>query len=150
MKLGEILGDGGVCLDFQSRDNWEAISKLLSHLIEAGSDFFLMPSQYEPCGLNQMYSLCYGSIPIVRATGGLRDTVENYDQVTGAGTGFVFNELTPRSIYDTVGWACSTWYDRPEHIRMLRQAGMARRFTWDSAAEAYIALYRKAMAKRRG
>lgn len=122
----------------------------LAHVIEGGSDFFLMPSQYEPCGLNQMYSLGYGSIPIVRATGGLRDTVENYNEVTGEGTGFVFTDLSPRSIYDSVGWACSTWYDRPEHIEKLRQNGMAKRFTWDQSAKDYISLYRKAIAKRRG
>ena len=65
----------------------------LSHLIEAGSDFFLMPSLYEPCGLNQMYSLKYGTLPIVRATGGLHDSVENYNEATGAGTGFKFWEI---------------------------------------------------------
>ena len=88
----------------------------LAHLIEAGADFFLMPSVYEPCGLSQMYSLRYGTLPIVRRTGGLADTVENYDQETGGGTGFVFDLLTPRAIYDTVGWAVWAWYNRPEHI----------------------------------
>ncbi|MCL2472417.1 MAG: glycogen synthase, partial [Treponema sp.] len=80
-------------------------SEEMSHLIEAGSDFFLMPSRYEPSGLNQMYSLIYGTIPIVRNTGGLADTVDNYDQDTGDGTGFMFDDLTPQAIYNTVGWA---------------------------------------------
>ena len=77
----------------------------LAHLIEAGADFFLMPSRYEPCGLNQMYSLRYGTLPIVHRTGGLADTVENYNQDSGTGTGFAFDNLAPRAIYDTVGWA---------------------------------------------
>ncbi|MDR1278568.1 MAG: glycogen synthase, partial [Treponema sp.] len=87
-----------------------------SHLIEAGSDFFLMPSHYEPCGLNQMYSLSYGTLPIVRNTGGLADTVEKYDQDTGTGTGFLFDDLTPQAIYNTVGWAVWAWYNRREQI----------------------------------
>ena len=74
----------------------------LAHMIEAGSDFFLMPSRYEPCGLNQIYSLSYGTLPIVRATGGLADTVKNYEQESGAGTGFVFNDLRPDVIYDVM------------------------------------------------
>ncbi len=121
----------------------------LAHLIEGGSDFFLMPSKYEPCGLNQMYSLCYGTIPLVRNTGGLGDSVENYNEADCSGTGFVFDLLTPRSIYDTVGWACSTWYDRPKDIVKLRKAGMAKRFSWDRSADEYLKLYQKAMDKRR-
>src|SRR5439155_13608333 len=93
----------------------------LSHRIEAGSDFFLMPSLYEPCGLNQMYSLRYGTLPIVRATGGLEDTVVNYNETTGEGTGFKFLQPTPLALRNTVGWAVSTWFDRPKHIVQLRQ-----------------------------
>ncbi len=100
----------------------------LSHWIEAGSDFFLMPSLYEPCGLNQIYSLKYGTLPLVRATGGLDDTVENYNEGDGSGTGFKFWEPTPQALYNTIGWAVSTWYDRPHHISKLRQAAMAREF----------------------
>src|SRR5205814_9623404 len=88
----------------------------LAHWIEAGADFFLMPSRYEPCGLSQIYSLKYGTLPIVRATGGLNDTVQQYDEATGNGTGFKFFDATVRAIYDTVGWAVSTYYDRPQHI----------------------------------
>ncbi len=119
----------------------------LSHLIEAGSDFFIMPSKYEPCGLNQMYSLLYGTLPIVRATGGLADTVQNYNQETGDGTGFVLQDLTPRSIYDTVGWAVYAWYNRREHIEAMKVRGMKQKFGWDESAKAYEDVYRRALSK---
>jgi starch synthase len=118
----------------------------LAHLIEAGSDFFLMPSIYEPCGLNQMYSSLYGSVPVVRATGGLDDTVENYDERAGTGTGFKFWEISDRALYFTIGWAVSTWYDRPKHYQALRQQGMARDFTWDASAREYEKVYAHAQA----
>ncbi|MDR0449651.1 MAG: glycogen synthase, partial [Treponema sp.] len=95
----------------------------LSHLVEAGSDFFLMPSRYEPCGLNQMYSLVYGTPPIVRNTGGLADTVENFNQETGTGTGFMFDDLNPSAIYNTVGWAVWAWYNRRPQIEEMRIRG---------------------------
>jgi len=122
----------------------------LAHLIEGGGDFFLMPSRFEPCGLNQIYSLRYGTLPIVRAIGGLEDTVEQYDEATGAGTGFKFNTLSPAAIHDTVGWAVSTWYDRPTHIAAMRQAAMARDFSWEASARAYVALYERAVALKAG
>jgi starch synthase len=116
-------------------------SEELSHLIEAGSDFFLMPSRYEPCGLNQMYSLAYGTLPIVRNTGGLADTVENFNQETGEGTGFIFNDLTPNAIYNTVGWAVWAWYNRREFIEAMRLRGMAQNFSWEKSAKKYLAIY---------
>ncbi len=121
----------------------------LAHLIMAGSDFFLMPSRYEPCGLSQMYALRYGTLPIVRRTGGLADTVDNYDQTTGEGTGFVFDDLTPSAIYDTVGWALWSWHHRPEHLTAMRRRAMKRRFSWADSAQRYIALYREAIDRRR-
>jgi starch synthase len=127
-----------------------AFDNRLAHLVEAGSDFFLMPSRYEPCGLNQMYSLRYGTLPIVRRTGGLADTVENYDETTGAGTGFVFDELTPSAIADTVGWALWTWYNRPKHIRAMRTRAMKKRFSWEDSAERYRELYQWALDRRQG
>jgi starch synthase len=118
----------------------------LAHLVEAGSDFFLMPSRYEPCGLNQMYSLRYGTLPIAHRTGGLSDTIENYSQETGAGTGFMFDNLTPRSIYDTVGWATWAWYNRRDHIAAMRERAMDRRFSWERSAAEYAKLYERALS----
>ncbi|HZV81902.1 MAG TPA: glycosyltransferase, partial [Geobacteraceae bacterium] len=122
----------------------------LSHRIEAGADFFLMPSAFEPCGLNQMYSLRYGTIPIVRAVGGLEDSVDNFDEVLLTGTGFKFRDLTAGALFDTVGWALHTWYNRRDAIDKLRQSAMSARFTWESAAEKYDHLYRMAVKRRSG
>ena len=121
----------------------------LSHLIEAGSDFFMMPSRYEPCGLNQMYSLMYGTLPIVRKTGGLADTVENYNEATGAGTGFMLENLTPESVFDTAGWAVYAWYNKREHIEKMKVRAMKQKFGWDVSAKKYAEVYEKALAKIR-
>jgi len=123
-------------------------SNELSHWIEAGTDFFLMPSLYEPCGLNQMYSLKYGTLPIVRATGGLNDTIENYNEQTGEGTGFKFILPTSSALYDTMGWAVSTWFDRPQHIQQLRKQAMNREFSWEDAAQKYLHVYQHAFERR--
>ncbi|MDR2194187.1 MAG: glycogen synthase [Treponema sp.] len=125
-------------------------SEYASHLIEAGSDFFLMPSRYEPSGLNQMYSLAYGTLPIVRNTGGLADTVENFNQNTGEGTGFMFDQLNPRSIYDTVGWANWAYYNRPDQIDKMRIRGMKLNFSWEKSAQQYVSMYEQAAAKHAG
>jgi starch synthase len=119
----------------------------LSHLIEAGSDFFLMPSKYEPCGLNQMYSMLYGTLPIVRNTGGLADTVEQYDEKTGEGTGFLFDSLTPSSIYNTVGWAVWAFYNKKEHIGKMQKKGMKKDFSWDKSAINYVDIYSDALMR---
>jgi starch synthase len=140
-RLGEAMPNLAVRIAFHEG---------LAHRIEGGSDFFLMPSRYEPCGLNQLYSLRYGTLPIVRRTGGLADTVEQYDEATGEGTGFLFDALTPRAVYDTVGWAVSTWYDRPHHIRAMRERAMGRHFGWEESAVRYLRLYREAIARRTG
>jgi len=129
---------------------WIGFDNGLAHRIEAGGDFFLMPSRFEPCGLNQMYSLRYGTLPIVRATGGLVDTVQNYDQSNGGGTGFMFQDLNPDALANTIGWAVSTWFDRPEHIAGMRKRAMAQDFSWDRAAVAYRDLYLRAYERRRG
>jgi starch synthase len=123
-------------------------SEQLSHLIEGGSDFFLMPSRYEPCGLNQLYSLAYGTPPIVRNTGGLADTVENFDQKTGTGTGFMFDDLTPAAIYNTVGWAVWAYYNRREQVEAMRAAGMKTNFSWEKSAKKYQELYEGALGLR--
>ncbi|MBN2576815.1 MAG: glycogen synthase GlgA [Deltaproteobacteria bacterium] len=127
-----------------------AFDEGLAHRIEAGSDFLLMPSRYEPCGLTQMYSQRYGTLPIVRGTGGLLDTVSNYNQANGEGTGFIFWDLTPGALADTVGWALSTYHDRPEHILAMRKRAMEQDFSWDRAAVAHEHLYREAYRIRRG
>lgn len=114
----------------------------LAHWIEAASDMYLMPSRYEPCGLNQMYSLRYGSIPIVRRTGGLADTVRPFDSATGEGTGFLFDEFTPEALYQAVGRALAVWRDEPAWRRLMQNA-MAEDFSWERQVEIYIALYRK-------
>jgi starch synthase len=119
----------------------------LAHKIEGGCDFFLMPSRYEPCGLNQIYSLAYGTLPIVRATGGLADTVENYDQEKGEGTGFVFNDLYPDVLYNVMKWVTETWYERRPHIRKMRKKAMATHFSWTMAAEAYEKVYQEGANK---
>jgi len=129
---------------------WLKFDNGRAHRIEAGSDFFLMPSRFEPCGLNQMYSLRYGTLPVVRATGGLVDTVQNYDEATAGGTGFMFTDLNPESLANTVGWAVSTWFDRPKHIEAMKQRAMAQDFSWDRAAVQYRDLYLRAYQKRRG
>jgi starch synthase len=122
----------------------------VAHWIEAGADFFIMPSLYEPCGLNQMYSLKYGTLPIVRATGGLDDSVQQYDETSGAGTGFKFYEPSARAIYYAVGWAVSTYFDRQQHIRQLIQSAMAQNFSWERSAQEYLAAYDRAIANKRG
>jgi len=122
----------------------------LAHQIEGGCDFFLMPSAFEPCGLNQMYSLRYGTIPIVRATGGLDDSVQNLDAGTRTGTGFKFWNLNAGALFDTVGWAVHTWYHDPAMIDTMRQNAMAQRFTWEEAAGKYEKLYQRAVQMRLG
>jgi starch synthase len=121
----------------------------LAHLIEAGSDFFLMPSIFEPCGLNQIYSLRYGTIPIVRATGGLNDTIENYNQDTGAGTGFKFWEPSGKAIYHTVSWAIDTYRNRKPHFKKLIKKAMEQNFSWEKSAVEYLQLYQRAIIKKR-
>ncbi len=125
-------------------------SEELAHLIEAGADFFLMPSLYEPCGLNQMYSLRYGTLPVVRATGGLADTVVDYDPEAGSGTGFVFREPVPGAAGAAIDRALQAWYRRPSHVARMRRAGMALRFPWSDAARCYAAVYEAAIEAHRG
>ncbi len=123
-------------------------SEELAHWIVAGSDFFLMPSYFEPCGLNQIYAQRYGTLPIVRATGGLDDTVRQYDEATGAGTGFKFDQPSARAVYDAVGWAVSTYYDRGPHMRALVASAMAQDFSWARQTGAYAAAYAQALANK--
>jgi starch synthase len=114
----------------------------LAHLIEAGSDMFLMPSRYEPCGLNQMYSLRYGTIPVVRKTGGLADSVEHFDPDSGIGTGCVFNDYDAPAVRWAIGTALD-WYDVPKSWQQLMQNAMAKDFSWTRQIVEYDSLYRE-------
>jgi starch synthase len=111
----------------------------LAHRIEAGADVFLMPSRFEPCGLNQLYSLRYGTIPVVRRVGGLADTVEDYDGWR-RGTGFVFDEYDPRAMLVALKRAKELFRDRRAWNAMIRR-GMAQDFSWGRSAARYEALY---------
>ncbi len=124
---------------------YRGFNERLAHLIEAGADLFLMPSRFEPCGLNQMYSLRYGTVPVVRSTGGLADTVEPWNAATGEGTGFVFDHFTPTGLRWALAAALDTWRDRDAWARLMRN-GMLRDFSWDVQGARYVALYRTLMA----
>jgi starch synthase len=116
----------------------------LSHLLEAGSDLFLMPSLFEPCGLNQMYSLRYGTLPLVRATGGLDDTVVNYEPSTGEGNGFKFWEPSGAALVATLRWALDVYRNRGVWQRLQRSA-MAGDFSWTRSARQYVEVYEQAL-----
>ncbi|MBN2617779.1 MAG: glycogen synthase [Spirochaetales bacterium] len=126
----------------------KAFNNELSHKLEAGADFFLMPSKYEPCGLNQIYSLKYGTLPIVRNTGGLADTVKCYSNGSGSGTGFTFNDLTPQAIYDTVSWAVWVWYNRKNDIENMQQRAMSENYSWEVSGKKYSEIYQWALDRK--
>lgn len=113
----------------------------MEHLMDAGSDFSLVPSLYEPCGLKQMVSQTYGALPIARATGGLDDTVNNYNEYYGVGTGFKFHDISPQALYNTIGWANATYFDRPDHIRLMRHMAMNKNYSWTKSSQDYKQLY---------
>jgi starch synthase len=114
-------------------------SNAIAHKIEAGADFFLMPSRYEPCGLNQIYSLRYGTLPIVRATGGLEDTVDGE-------TGFKFWGYTGAEMLGAVHAALDVYNGRPARYRQMQRAAMLRDFSWDSSAAQYSELFGRLLA----
>ncbi|MFH1878700.1 MAG: glycogen/starch synthase [Candidatus Omnitrophota bacterium] len=128
---------------------WIGYNERKAHMIEAGADFFLMPSLYEPCGLNQVYSMKYGTLPIVRDTGGLKDTVRQYNEKDGTGTGFIFHDLNPWAVYYTTGWAVSTYYDRPGHMKRMKRQAMKAHFSWVDSAREYEKLYEQALFRRK-
>jgi starch synthase len=121
-----------------------AYDSVLAHKIEAGADMFLMPSRFEPCGLTQMYSLRYGTVPVVRATGGLADTVEPFDRGRGTGTGFLFDQADGTGLIWALDQALGAFGDRPAWERLMRN-GMSRDFSWERSARGYVELYRLAM-----
>lgn len=155
-----VLGSGDRALEaaLRSRDGWEdgrfaaviGYNEALAHQIEAGSDLFLMPSRFEPCGLNQLYSQRYGTLPIVRAVGGLDDTVEQFDPAHGRGTGFKLWNLTPDSLVATCAWAVETYRHHPAAFREMQRRAMTKPMGWDVSARGYEDIYAWALTRRRG
>ena len=119
----------------------------LAHKIEAGSDMFLMPSRYEPCGLNQIYSLKYGTVPVVRATGGLDDTIEPWDARTNRGTGFKFSDYTGDALLATIRQALTAFKDQTGWQTLMRN-GMGKDFSWTNSAREYVRIYEKSRQLR--
>jgi starch synthase len=132
--------------DFPGRVHFHrGYSDELAHWIEAASDLFLMPSLYEPCGLNQLYSMRYGTVPLVRNTGGLADSVQQYDASTKRGTGFVFDAFTPEA-FATALDAALTLYTDQTHWRQLARNGMRQDFSWQQQGKLYLDLYEQLLA----
>lgn len=119
----------------------------LAQKIYAGADVFLMPSRFEPCGLSQMISLRYGTIPVVREVGGLADTITNYNEQTGTGNGFSFKPYEPGAFLEAIKRALKIYRQQPEQWRRLMIRAMQSDFSWDRSAGEYVKLYRKAMEK---
>ncbi len=157
--VGEILATGAyfIALGSGERESEDFLQKLknyapnqvgiyigynetLAHQIEAGADIFLMPSRFEPCGLNQMYSLRYGTVPIVRAVGGLDDTVKNFDRVSGAGNGFKFKEFSADKFLEKIYEALFAYHE-PDAWRKIQWNGMTTDNSWENAARKYVQLY---------
>lgn len=136
--------------------NWQArmfvgFDATVAQHIYAGSDLFLMPSHFEPCGMGQMIASRYGALPLVRETGGLADTVQNYDNDEGRdGTGFVFQWQESGAIVGTLRWALQTYHNRQAAWRRMQKRGMETDFSWQSSAKRYVELYDKAIQKKRG
>jgi starch synthase len=138
------------------RDTWpnkvglyRGFQEDLAHWIEAGSDVFLMPSRFEPCGMNQMYSLRYGTPPIVRRTGGLADTVDPWDPHAQTGTGFLFDEYSSHALAGTIDWALRNWRDARGWQQLMKN-GMRMDYSWDKQGPEYVALYRALLGASAG
>ncbi len=153
-----LLGSGNKALEQQMREmewanpekarGWVGFNEALAHRIEAGADLFLMPSRFEPCGLNQLYSLRYGTVPIVHATGGLADTVETLDPARDRGTGWAFRHFSVESFVDAMGWALLTWWKFPEAWAAMQQRGMRQDWSWTRSAAAYERVYAEVLGRR--
>ncbi len=122
-----------------------AFDNTLAHKIEAGADIFLMPSRYEPCGLNQMYSLRYGTVPVVRATGGLDDTISDYDD-DDEPNGFKFKEYSAAELFKKLKRATGVFKDKDAWLSLVKR-GMAEDFSWEKSAKRYMELYRQVAKK---
>ena len=123
----------------------DSYNNKLSHMVEAGADFFIMPSIFEPCGLNQLYSFAYGTLPIVRAVGGLKDTVLDYDQDPDNANGFVFDEPSPDKLLSLMRRALLLYVEHPEEMLRLKTQAMRCHFYWSTSAKHYNSLYYKAL-----
>ncbi|MBG9980210.1 glycogen synthase GlgA [Facklamia sp. DSM 111018] len=119
----------------------------LAQLIYAGSDMFLMPSAFEPCGLSQMIAMRYGTLPIVHETGGLKDTVQAYNQFTGEGTGFSFSGFNSRTMLNTIYFALEVFYDHPAQWEKLMKQAMKENFSWENPAKQYLNLYQELLSE---
>jgi len=159
MKVGiVILGEGEPAYEDALREAAEkypgtvavtiGFDEALAHRIMAGADIFLVPSLYEPCGLTQMYALKYGTVPVVRATGGLEDTIEEFDPGSRSGNGFKFGPYEPGAFLDAIRRATDLWSDRKAWEALMRN-GMKEDFSWNRSAERYLDLYRSLVAARR-
>ena len=137
-----IFAVGQIDSELQNFRCFIGMNEPLSHRIEAGADLFVMPSRYEPCGLNQMYSQRYGTLPVVRAVGGLDDTVETFV------TGFKFDELSGAALAQTIEWAAHTYHHEPDHFRAMQLRAMGKPFGWDHACRQYEAMFRLAVRRR--
>ena len=125
-----------------------AYDNALAHKIEGGSDIFLMPSRYEPCGLNQIYSLKYGTVPVVRATGGLDDTIEPFDARSGQGTGFKFTKYSGAALLDCLEGALRLYANQPAAWQRLMRNGMEKDYSWNHSAAEYEQLYKRVVQER--
>ncbi|MDX1995089.1 MAG: glycosyltransferase, partial [bacterium] len=138
----------GQDFNFRARVNIGYDAAIAQH-IYAGADMFLMPSHFEPCGMGQMLAMRYGSLPIVRETGGLADTVENYDNGNAErGTGFVFGWEQPEAVLGTLRWATRTYQQNPDAWARMQRRAMRRDFSWNRSAGQYADLYEKAVSAR--
>ncbi len=125
-----------------------AFDNALAHKIEAGADMFLMPSRYEPCGLNQIYSLKYGTVPIVRATGGLDDTIQDFSPLSAEGNGFKFRDYAASGLLETIQRALRAYRDRPLWEKLMVR-GMSADFSWERSASEYLKVYRETIEKKK-
>lgn len=155
-----ILGTGDPSMEYEmwrlGKDfHWKATTYLqfddtLAQHIYAGCDLFLMPSRFEPCGMGQMIAMRYGALPLVRETGGLADTVVNYDSASAdQGTGFVFQWEEADAVLGTLRWAVQTYQQKPQAWQRMQKRGMEQDFSWDKSAREYMKLYQKAVQKHK-
>lgn len=151
-------GDSGIETDLRNLSNqfkWKMTAFLeydaaLAQQIYAGCDMFLMPSHFEPCGIGQMLAMRYGSLPVVRKTGGLADTVANYDDADAdTGTGFVFEWEDASAVLGTLRWAIDTYYNRPKAWRRMQRRAMQVDLSWENSAKQYVEIYENAIQKRK-